>query len=360
MEIFKEMAKEGHEQLFLCQHKKSGLKGIIAIHNTVLGPGLGGCRMWNYEDEDEAIYDALRLAKGMTYKSAAAGVDFGGAKAVIYADPRKDKSERLFRAMGRFIEGLKGRFSTGTDVGTVFEDFVIMGRETDYVGALPEEYGGSGDTSVITAYGTWKGLKACAKEKYGTDSLEGLKIVVQGVGKVGHKLVGHLTEEGAEIVVCDVNQEYLERVKRDYPAVEVVDPDKAYDVECHIFSPNALGSVVNDETIDRFNCEIIGGAANNVLEDEEKHGKALEGKGILYAPDYVINSGGLIQVADETAEEEYSKERAFKKADDIYDMLLEVFRLARENRIPTLKAADMMAENRIEGVYQIRRIFPGK
>ncbi len=360
MGIFEEMAREGHEQLILCQHRKSGLKGIIAIHNTVLGPGLGGCRMWNYENENEAFKDALRLARGMTYKSAAAGVDFGGAKAVIYADPQKDKTEKLFRAMGRFVEGLKGRFSTGTDVGTVFDDFVIMGRETSYVGALPEEYGGSGDTSVITAYGTWKGLKACAMEKYGTASLEGLRVVVQGLGKVGHKLVGHLQEEGAEIIGCDVNSDYIERIQNDYPDVEIVDPEQAYDVECHIFSPNALGSVVNDQTIERFNCEIIGGAANNVLEEEEKHGQMLEEKGILYAPDYVINSGGLIQVADETAEAEYSKNRAFKKADGIYDMLLEVFRLARENSIPTRKAADMMAENRIEGVRELKRIFPGE
>ena len=359
MEIFKHMEEEGHEQVILCQHKKSGLKGIISIHNTVLGPGLGGCRMWNYDQEEEAIHDAMRLAKGMTFKSAAAGVDFGGAKAVIWADPQKDKSEHLFRAMGRFVEGLKGRFSTGTDVGTVFEDFVTMGRETDFVGALPEAYGGSGDTSVITAYGTWKGIKACAKEKYGTDSLKGLKVAVQGVGKAGSKLVGHLHDEGAEIVVADINEDFINAVKEKYPEVEVVDSEKIYEVDCHIFSPNALGNVITDETLERFNCDIIAGAANNVLEDEEKHSKAVEEKGILYAPDYVINSGGLIQVADETAEDEFSKDRAFKKADGIYDMLLQIFRLAKDNNITSLEAANMLAENRIEGVYEIRRIHPG-
>lgn len=351
------MEQEGHEQVILSQHKQSGLKAIFAIHDTTLGPGLGGCRMWKYDTEEEAILDAMRLAKGMTYKSGATGVDFGGAKAVIFADPQTDKTEDLFRAFGRFLEGLKGRFSTGTDVGTTYNDFVTVKRETDYVGALPEEYGGSGDTSVITAYGTWYGLKACAMERYGNASLKDLKVAVQGVGKVGAKLVAHLIEEGAQVVICDVNQDYIKSVKEAYPQVEVVDPEEIYSVPCHIFSPNALGLVVNDKTLKEFQCDIIGGAANNVLEDVMRHGQALEEKGILYAPDYVINAGGLIQVADETAEEIYSKDRAFRKAEGIYDMLLRIFTLAKENQVTTNKAADLLVEQRLEGIESIKRIY---
>lgn len=359
MKIFETMEKEEHEQLILCQHKKTRLRAIISINNTVLGPGLGGCRMWNYDQEDEAIMDAIRLAKGMTYKSAAAGVDFGGAKAVIIGDPQEDKTEELFRALGRFVEGLGGRFATGTDVGTTFNDFVDMGRETQYVGALPEEYGGSGDTSVITAYGTWQGIKACAQERYGKSDLKGLKFAVQGVGKVGSKLVGHLLEEGAEVTISDVNEDVLKEVSARYPQVKTVSPEEIYGVECNIFSPNALGGVVNDKTLELFNCEIIAGGANNVLEDEENHGNALEEKGILYAPDFVINSGGLIQVADEMAEEKFDRDRAFKKATGIYDMLLLIFQLAREQKLPTYKAALRFAEERIEKVESIRRVSIG-
>lgn len=352
------MEKEGHEQLVFCQSRQAKLKAIISIHNTVLGPGLGGCRMWKYQSEAAAIVDAIRLAKGMTYKSGATGVDFGGSKVVIYGDPEKDKSEALFRTLGRFIEGLAGRCSTGTDVGTTADDFVIVGRETQYVAALPEEYGGSGDTSVITAYGTWHGMKACAQKRYNNNSLKGLKVAVQGAGKVGAKLISHLIDdEGAEVVVTDVNQKNLQQLKKRYPELEIVAPEEIYQVPCHIFSPNALGAIINDETIDLLQCDIIAGASNNVLADQEKHGRMLWEKQILYAPDYVINAGGLIQVADETAEETYCKERAFKKASNIYNMLLQIFALAEEHQIPTHLAADKLVENRIKAVENVKSIF---
>ncbi|MGE5542429.1 MAG: Glu/Leu/Phe/Val dehydrogenase dimerization domain-containing protein, partial [Bacillota bacterium] len=290
MEIFKAMAQDGHEQLVFCRNRATGLKAIIGIHDTSLGPALGGCRMWPYKTEEDAIVDVLRLSKGMTYKSAAAGCNYGGGKMVVWGDPQKDKSEAMFRALGRFVEGLDGRFLTGTDVGTVSGDFVWASYETDKVNALPEEYGGSGDSSIITAFGVWKGMKACAKEVFGAESLKDLRIVVQGVGKVGYHLVGHLIDEGASVTIADINKGYVERVTSKYP-VKVVDPDAVYDVECDVFSPCALGAVINDDTTKRLKCRIVAGAANNQLK-EDRHGQELKARGILYAPDYVINAGG--------------------------------------------------------------------
>lgn len=355
MKIFEMMEKEGHEQLMLLQEKSSGFKGIIAIHNTTLGPALGGCRMWKYESEDDAIRDALRLSKGMTYKSGAAGVDFGGGKTVIWGDPTTDKSEALFRTLGRFVESLDGRYSTGTDVGTTFNDFVIAAKETSYVGALPEEYGGSGDSSIITAYGTWQGIKACAKYVYGTESLANLTVAVQGVGKVGGKLVGHLIEEGAKVIISDVNQNYIDQVTEKYD-VEVVSPEEILFCECDILSPNALGAIIDDTTIDRLKCKAIGGAANNQLA-EPRHGDLLHERGIFYAPDYVINAGGLIQVADELNVNGYSKDRAFKKTDDIYSLILKIGQISKEKDIPTYKAADLMVEERIVSVGKVKRVL---
>lgn len=357
MKIFEMMEKEGHEQVHFLQEKSSGLKAIIAIHDTTLGPALGGCRMWKYDTEDEALTDALRLSKGMTYKSGVSGVDFGGGKTVIWGDPMKDKNEGLFRALGRFLESMGGRYSTGTDVGTTYDDFVIAAKETQFVGALPEAYGGSGDSSVITAYGTWRGMKASAKIAYGSDSLEGLTVAVQGVGKVGGKLVGHLMDEGAKVIISDVVEEYIERVKEQYPEVTVVAPEEIMFVDCDIFSPNALGAIINDETIDKIKCKVIAGAANNQLA-EPRHGEILRDKGIFYAPDYVINAGGLIQVADEAnAVTGYNKERAFAHASQIYEMILNVAKVADERNIPTYKAADVIVEERIERVARVKRIL---
>jgi leucine dehydrogenase len=354
MGVFERMQKDGHEQVIFCYDKVTGLKAIIAIHDTTLGPALGGCRMWPYESEEAALEDALRLSKGMTYKSAASGQNHGGGKSVLWGNPRTDKNEEYFRAFGRFVQTLGGRFITGTDVGTEKTDFVWSKMESDYLVGLPEEHGGSGDSSIITAFGVWKGMKACAMNTWGADSLKGKRIAVQGVGKVGFNLVEHLMDEGALVTLCDVVADHLKRVKETFPAVTVVEPAAIYDVDCDIFSPNALGAVLNDDTIPRLKCRVVAGAANNQLA-EPRHGDELYRKGILYAPDYVINAGGLIQVADELLG--YNRDRAFRKTAEIYDRLLQIFGISRREEIPTYLAADRMAERRIARVGALNRIY---
>lgn len=356
MKIFEAMAREGHEQLIFNYDKTSGLKAIIALHDTRLGPAQGGCRMWNYECEEDAIIDAMRLAKGMTYKCAAAELDYGGGKTVIWGDPKTKKREALFRALGRYVEALKGRYKTGTDVGTTYDDFIIALKETRHVGALPEEYGGGGNSGIITAFGVWKGMKAVAKELFGTDSLQGLTVAVQGLGKVGYHLVGHLVSEGARVIASDINQENADRAAKDY-GITIVDPEEIMTVECDIFSPNALGAILNDESIPRLKCKAVAGAANNQLA-EPRHADMLAERGILYAPDYVINAGGLIQVCDEL--EGYNKERAFRKAGMIYQRLLNIFAMAKAENISTAVAADKMAEERIETISRVRRSYVGE
>lgn len=356
MKIFEAMAKEGHEQLFFNYDRTTGLKSLIAIHDTTLGPALGGCRMWNYDTEDEAVMDVLRLSKGMTFKSAVSGVDYGGGKSLIWGDPKTDKTEALFRAFARYVEALNGRFSTGTDVGTTFEDFIIARKETSYVGALPEEYGGGGNSGIITAFGTWKSIKAVAKELFGNDSLKGLTVAVQGLGKVGYYLAGHLVEEGARVIGCDINQEFIDKAVKDHK-IEIVAPQDIYTVDCDIFSPNALGAILNDTTIPNLKCKGIAGAANNQLA-EPRHADMLTEKGILYAPDYVANAGGLIQVCDEL--EGYNKERAFRKASMIYQRLLDIFAMAKSENITTNTAANIMVEKRLSDIAGIKRNFIGK
>lgn len=353
MGIFKRMEKDGHEQVIFCYDKSTGLKAIIALHDTTLGPALGGCRMWAYPTEEEAIEDALRLAKGMTYKSAASGQNHGGGKAVLWGNPKTDKSEEYFRAFGLFVESLRGRFITGTDVGTEKTDFVYSKMESDYLVALPEEHGGSGDSSIITAFGVWKGIKAVAAHLWGSDSLKGRTVAVQGLGKVGYHLVEHLADEGARLIVTDVVPENVRRVEESFP-VEVVSPDQIFDLPCDIFSPNALGGVIRDDTIDRLRCQAVAGGANNQLT-EPRHGDLLYQKGILYAPDYVINAGGLIQVADELMG--YSRDRAFRKTAGIYEMLLKIFAISREEQIPTYEAADRLAQRRIAKVGALNRMY---
>ncbi len=354
MKIFEMMEKEGHEQLIFNQDKTSGLKALIAIHDTTLGPALGGCRMWPYETEEEAIQDVLRLSKGMTYKSGASGCDYGGGKSLIWGDPKKDKSEALFRAFGRYVDGFKGRFSTGTDVGTTFHDFIICRKETPFVGALPEEYGGGGNSSIITAFGTWKGIKAVALEAFGDDSLQNRTVAVQGLGKVGYHLVKYLLEEGAKVIGTDIVKEHIDKVVEDFPQVKIVQPEEIYSQECDIFSPNALGAIINDDTIPKLKCKAIAGAANNQLA-EPRHGDKLHEMGIVYGPDYVVNAGGLIQVADELEPGGYNKDRAYRKASTIYDILINIFRISKENNIPTYIAADKMVEERIEQIGRIKR-----
>ncbi|MEW6698447.1 MAG: Glu/Leu/Phe/Val family dehydrogenase [Bacillota bacterium] len=356
--IFGEMEKYGHEQVIFNYDKATGLRSIIAIHDTTLGPALGGCRMWNYESEEEALKDALRLARGMTFKCGVAGVTHGGGKTVIWGDPKKDKSDEYFQALGTFVETLKGRYYTGTDVGTVGMDFVSAGKQTKYVVGLPEEYGGSGNSAIITAYGVWQAMKATAKESFGSHSLEDLTVAVQGLGKVGQLLVKHLHDEKVKkIYVTDIDEENVRKVLAEYPETEAVQPDEIYGVECDIYSPNALGAVVNDDTLGKFKCKAIVGAANNVLA-EERHGDLLHEMGIVYAPDYVANAGGLIQVADEL--NGYNKDRAFKNASLIYDIVTQIYNISREQNIPTYKAADVLVTNKIDKIGKLKCKYTGK
>lgn len=350
MEIFELMAEHEHEQIVFCHEPAANYRGIIAIHNTRLGPALGGTRFWNYDSDTDAIRDALRLARGMTYKAAVAGLNLGGGKAVIIGDPKTMRREMIMRAHGRFVETLKGRYITAEDVGTSVEDMDYVHMETEYVTGLA---GRSGDPSPVTAYGTYRGIKACAREKYGNDSLDGLTIAVQGVGHVGYYLCEDLAAEGARLVVTDIDTERVKRVVDEFGA-EAVSSDEIYGVDAQIFAPCALGAIINDETIPRFKFEIIAGAANNQLA-EGRHGEELKKKDILYAPDYVINAGGLINVYGEL--NAWSPERAKRKAGEIYETLGQLFELAKEQGIPTSEAADQLAQRRIDQVAAIQRTW---
>jgi leucine dehydrogenase len=353
MEIFKYMEKYDYEQLIFCQDKQSGLKAIIAIHDTTLGPALGGTRMWTYDSEEAAIEDALRLARGMTYKNAAAGLNLGGGKAVIIGDPRKDKNEEMFRAFGRYIQGLNGRYITAEDVGTTVADMDIIHEETDYVTGISPAFGSSGNPSPVTAYGVYRGMKAAAKEAFGNDSLEGKVIAVQGVGNVAYNLCKHLHAEGAKLIVTDINKEAVQRAVEEFGA-KAVDPNDIYSIDCDIYAPCALGATINDETIPQFKCKVIAGAANNQLK-ESRHGDIIHEMGIVYAPDYVINAGGVINVADELYG--YNRERAMKKVEQIYNNIEKVIEIAKRDGIPTYKAADRLAEERIERMKNSRSQF---
>lgn len=353
MELFKYMETYDYEQVVVCQDKESGLKAIIAIHDTTLGPALGGTRMWTYETEEAAFEDALRLAKGMTYKNAAAGLNLGGGKTVIIGDPRKDKNEAMFRAFGRFIQGLNGRYITAEDVGTTVDDMDLVYSETDYVTGISPAFGSSGNPSPVTAYGVYVGMKAAAKEAFGTDSLEGKKVAVQGVGNVSYNLCRHLHEEGASLIVTDINKDAVNKAVEDFGA-EAVDIDDIYSVDCDIYSPCALGATINDETIPQLKAKVIAGAANNQLK-ETKHGDIIQEKGIVYAPDYVINSGGVINVADELLG--YNRDRAMKKVETIYDNILKIFEISRRDNIASYAAADRLAEERIETMRKSRKQF---
>ncbi len=350
MEVFEYMERYGYEQLVMCHDRTSGLRAVICIHDTTLGPALGGLRMWPYASEEEAVLDALRLARGMTYKNAAAGLNLGGGKAVIIGNPRTDKSEELFRAFGRFVDTLGGRYITAEDVGTSVDDMEYIRMETRYVAGLA---GLSGDPSPVTAYGTYMGMKATALVAWGNDSLKGRIVAVQGLGHVGYALCRHLAEEGAKLIVTDLDPAAVDRAVGEFGAA-AVDPGDIYGVDCDIFSPNALGGIINDHTIPQFKCKVIVGAANNQLK-EERHGDMLREQGILYAPDYIVNAGGVINIAEELRG--YDRERALKKAAGIYDRVLRVFKIAQEQSIPTYMAADRMAEERIARIHSIHCTF---
>lgn len=352
MSIFEYMEKYGHEQIVFCYDRTSGLKAIIGIHDTTLGPALGGCRMWPYEKEEDAVYDVVRLSRGMTYKNSAMGLNLGGGKAVIIGNSRTDKSEEMLRAMGKFVQSLGGRYITAEDVGTNTEDIATMALETDFVAGRAEL---SGDPSPATAYGVYRGIKACAREVWGNEGLQGRTVAVQGLGHVGSYLCKYLSDEGARLIVTDIFPENVERIVRQFGAT-AVKPEEIYGVECDIFSPCALGAVINDETLPQLKCRIVAGAANNQLR-EPQHGEVLKEKGILYAPDFVINGGGVTNVAEEYTAVGYSHDRAFAKVGQIYDKLLVVFKIAQEQNITTARAADVMAEQRIARLAQLKRMY---
>jgi len=342
-----------HEQVVFGYDEVTGLKAIIAIHDTSLGPALGGCRVWNYESEEAALRDVLRLSEGMTYKSALAGLNLGGGKSVILGRVRDIGNEAAFRAFGRLVDNLGGRYVTAEDVNTTPKMMEWVREETDNVVGLAPELGGSGDPSPFTAWGTFVGIKAACKKVFGSDDLEGRKISVQGLGHVGMYLVEHLSKAGAKIVVCDIKEEKLAEASK-LKNVTVVDSDAIYDEEVDIYAPCALGSTVNDETIPRLKCPIIAGAANNVLADYEKHGKVLLEKGVLYAPDYAINAGGVINVYGEF--EGYSESRSYDRVNHIYDVLLEIFNRSESDNIPTMDAADILAEERIQKIGRLKQM----
>lgn len=354
MDVFAQLAAKNHEELNFCYDEASGLKAIIAVHNTTLGPALGGTRMWPYKSTEDAVNDVLRLSRGMTFKSAAAGLNLGGGKAVIIGDPKKHRTEALFRAYARFVEGMGGRYITAEDVGTDVRCMEWVRMETSYVTGISRALGGSGDPSPVTAVGVYVGMKACALERWGSDSLAGKRVTVQGVGAVGRHLVDHLAHAGAKVTICDVDKDNLQRVTAQHK-VEVVPPDAIFDVEAEIFAPCALGAVINDGTVERLQVEIVAGSANNILADERRHGRRLLERKILYAPDYVINAGGLINVANEL--EGYNQERALKQAEGIYDIILKVFEIAKREDIPTNKAADNLALRRIAEIGKIRGLY---
>ena len=361
MDKFGYMQKYGYEQLCFFHDKSTGLKAITAIHNTVLGPALGGSRFWNYAHEDEAIEDALRLARGMTYKSALAGLALGGGKTVIWGDPavlRKDpiKREAFWRAFGRYLEGLNGRYITAEDVGTSTQDMVYVNMETDHVVGLP---GRSGDPSPYTARGVFKSILACCKHVYGSDDLTGKVVAVQGVGNVGYYLCRYLHESGAKLIISDIKQESIDKVVNEFGAT-VVEPNAIYGIECDIYAPCALGATANDETIPQFKCKILCGGANNVLKDASVHAKALQDRGIIYAPDYLANAGGVINVSYERAEGGYNEEASLRDVDFIYTRMLDILTISKETGRLTYQVADELAEKRIEAVRNIKSIYTHK
>lgn len=338
-----------HQQVVFCNDPSTGLKAIIAIHDTTLGPALGGCRMRPYASVDEALEDVLRLSKGMTYKCAAADVDFGGGKSVIIGDPQKDRSPELFRAFGQFVDSLNGRFYTGTDMGTTPEDFVHALKETNCIVGVPTEHGGSGDSSVPTALGVIHAIQATNKAVWGNEALSGKSYAIQGLGKVGFKVAERLLEEGATIYVTDINEKALKDIAEKAStlpgSVEVVSGDAIYGVDADVFVPCALGAIINDETIPQLKVKAVVGSANNQLL-EDRHGQILQEKGIIFAPDYIANGGGLIQVADELYGP--NKARVLQKTNAIYDSLLQVYGTAEKNNITTMEAANQFCDERIE------------
>ncbi|MCY0881619.1 MAG: leucine dehydrogenase [Firmicutes bacterium] len=351
MDIFREMEQFGHEEVVFWYDKVSGLKAVIAIHDTTLGPALGGLRMWDYGSEEEAVTDVLRLSRGMTYKNAAMGLDNGGAKAIIWADPRQDKSEEKFRSFGRLIHSLHGRYITAEDIGITAEDMAIVARESAFVGGLPET---SGDPSPATVLGVLEGMKAAMRFVYQQDDFQEKTVAIQGLGHVGRLLATELKKLGAQLIVTDLYAD-----ARSWAAqlgAQWVKPEDIYGVAADVFAPCALGAILNDHTIPQLQCKIIAGSANNQLK-EPRHGQELLAKGIVYVPDYVINGGGVINVADEFERGGYIKDRAYLRIENIGRQVQEILETAARKQCPTQEAADALAEERIAHLAAIKRTY---
>ena len=343
--VFGQVSFDGHEQVVFCNDKDTGLKAIIGIHNTVLGPALGGTRMWNYANEWEALNDVLRLSRGMSFKSSISGLNLGGGKAVIIGDAKTQKTPELMRKFGEYVNSLSGKYITAEDVGMETKDMDTVREVTQYVTGISEEKGGSGNPSPITAYGVFMGLKAATKYRFGLDNLEGKKVLVQGIGHVGEVLVQHLTESGAIVTIADINEDRLQQVGAKYGA-KIFTGEDLYSAEIDIYAPCALGATINDATIHKIQAKVIAGAANNQLANEVVHGAILKDKGILYAPDFLINAGGVINVYSELAN--LTRAQVMEKTENIYNTSLEIFKFAETNNITTHQAAMSIAQKRID------------
>lgn len=352
--IFDLMAEHDYENLVFCQEKTLGLKAIIAIHDTTLGPAAGGIRMWPYESEEDAIKDAARLARAMTYKNAAAGLPYGGGKIVIIGDPKRDKNEGMLRALARYIQRLGGLFLAGEDVGTTLEDMVIMRQESPSIVTIPETMGGPGDTGYATAFGVFQGIRACLRETYGSPLLQGRSIAVQGVGSVGKELVKLLVEAGADVTIADVDEERVRAIASQFH-VNVSSPGEIQMQAVDAFSPCALGGILNDQTVPALKCKIVCGSANNQLA-EERHADMLLERGILYAPDYITNAGGVISGVDSLYPGGFNRQRALDKVSHIYRTMGEVISIAKAQGISTASAAGVLAEQRIAMVRQVKNL----
>lgn len=355
--IFDLMESYDYENIYFCQEKTLGLRAIIVIHDTTLGPAAGGIRMWPYETETDALKDAMRLARGMTYKCAAAGLSYGGGKCVVIGNPKRDKTEAKLRVLARFIHRLNGLFITGIDSGTNLDDMLVMRMETPYVVTVPEAWGGPGDSSQATAYGIVQGMRACLKEVYGSPDLQGRTVALQGVGAVGTHTLKYLVEAGAIVTLADIDQERAERVATE-SNTHIVSPAEIHHLDADVYCPCALGGVLNDQTLPALRCKIVCGSANNQLA-ETRHGERLQQLGILYAPDYIVSAGGLLAGLDSLNPGGFNRERAMEKIAHLYDAMESVITISKEQKIPTYRAADILAEQRIASIRQAKSLAIG-
>lgn len=350
MGVFDKIRDDNYEQIIFCNDTKVGLKAIIAIHSSALGPATGGCRMWNYRSEDEALTDVLRLSKGMTYKAAISNLSLGGGKSIIMGD-LSQKSPELLRRYGDFIESLKGLYITAKDVGIDSNDLKIVKSRTPHILGIAGESGSSGDPSPVTAWGVYNGMKACAEKAFGSSKLSGLKIALQGLGAVNFYLAKHLHQEGAKLIGCDINKDAVDRAQKEL-GMEIINPDQIYETACDIFSPGALGAILNGQTIGKLKCKVIAGGANNQLATEQD-GEELVRRGLIYAPDYAINAGGLINISHERGG--YDRDKSWNQVAKIYDTIKMILDRAEAERLPTNVVANRIAEERVHAADQRRR-----